>query len=348
MVTGRMVFHSEPAKGKEVTMNILVTGNLPAAVLSLLQQEHTVEFHAENRPMERSRLMEMVGDKEGLLCMITDRIDDDLLRHAPRLQAIANMAVGYDNIDVEAASRKGIPVSNTPGVLTDATADLAFALILAVARRLVEGDHMTREGGFRFWAPMYFLGHEVSRKTLGIIGLGRIGKAVARRARGFDMKVFYHTRTKLSPEQEKELGATYCDMDILLSRADFVSLHVPLTPDTHHLVGARELAMMRTSAYLINTSRGPVVDEKALLAALEKGTIAGAGLDVYEQEPDLTPGFKNLDNVVLLPHIGSATVETRTRMALKAVENLLAGLRGDRPPDCLNWENVHAGAAGKA
>jgi len=323
-------------------MDILVTGNLPAEVLSLLKQGHTVEFHTENRPMERGRLLEIVGDKQGLLCMITDRIDEDLLQHAPRLKAIANMAVGYDNIDVEAASRKGIPVSNTPGVLTDATADLAFALILAVARRLVEGDHMTREGGFRFWAPMYFLGHEVSGKTLGIIGLGRIGKAVARRAQGFDMEVLYHTRTKISPEEEKELGVTYCDMDVLLSRADFVSLHVPLTPDTYHLVGEKELAMMRTSAYLINTSRGPVVDERALLAALEKGAIAGAGLDVYEQEPALTPGLSERNNVILLPHIGSATVETRTRMAFKAAENLLAGLRGDRPPDCLNWENVRA------
>lgn len=329
-------------------MDILVTGNLPAEVLSFLQQEHTVAFHAEDRPMERSRLLEMVGDKQGLLCMITDRIDEELLQYAPRLKAIANMAVGYDNIDVAAASRKGIPVSNTPGVLTDATADLAFALILAVARRVVEGDHMTREGGFRFWAPMYFLGHEVSGKTLGIIGLGRIGKAVARRAQGFGMEVLYHSRTKISLEEERERGVTYCDMDVLLSRADFVSVHVPLTPDTHHLVGEKELAMMRTSAYLINTSRGPVVDERALLAALEKGEIAGAGLDVYEKEPTLTPGLSERNNVILLPHIGSATVETRTRMACKAAENLLAGLRGDRPPDCLNWQNIRATVPGNS
>ena len=329
-------------------MNVLVTGNLPEEVLSLLGQEHTVEFHAEDRPMERSRFLEMVRDKEGLLCMITDRINEDLLRQAPRLKAIANMAVGYDNIDVKVASREKIPVSNTPGVLTDATADLAFALILAVARRLVEGDHMTREGKFRFWAPMYFLGHEVSGKTLGIVGLGRIGKAVARRAKGFNMEILYHSRTRMSPEQEKELEVAYCDMDILLSRVDFVSLHVPLTPDTRHLVGEKELAMMRKTAYLINTSRGPVVDEKALVAALEKGTIAGAGLDVYEKEPDLIPGLKELDNVVLLPHIGSATVETRTKMALKAAENLLAGLRGDRPPDCLNWRSVRRAVSDKA
>ncbi|RLB19669.1 MAG: D-glycerate dehydrogenase [Deltaproteobacteria bacterium] len=329
-------------------MNVLVTGNLPEKVLSLLGEMHAVEFHTEDRPLERSRFVEMVGDKEGLLCMITDRIDDDLLQHAPRLRVIANMAVGYDNIDIEAASKRGIPVSNTPGVLTDATADLAFALMLAVARRLVEGDLMTREGGFRFWAPMYFLGHEVSGKTLGIVGLGRIGKAVARRARGFEMEVLYHSRTRMAPEQERELELSYRDMESLLSRADFVSLHVPLTPDTHHLIGEKELAMMRESAYLINTSRGPVVDEKALVRALEKRTIAGAGLDVYEEEPALTPGLKELNNVVLLPHMGSATVETRSRMALRAAENLLAGLVGKRPADCLNWDDIHGNSDRRA
>jgi len=339
--TGKKWFIKEELpKGKEMEMNVLVTGNLPEEVLSLLRRENIVACHTEDRPMERADLLKLVEDKDGLLCMITDRIDDELMERAPRLKAVANMAVGYDNIDVEAASRRGIIVSNTPGVLTDATADLAFALILAVARRLVEGDHMTRAGGFRFWAPMYFLGHEVSGKTLGIVGLGRIGKAVARRAGGFDMEVLYHSRTRMRPEHEKELGVAYCDLDVLLSRSDFVTLHVPLSPDTHHLVGENELAMMRPSAYLINTSRGGVIDERALLAALRKGTIAGAGLDVYEHEPLLTPGLKELENVVLLPHVGSATVETRTRMAFKAAENVCAALRGERPPDCLNWEDL--------
>jgi len=321
-------------------MKILVTGNLPKAVIGLIQQEHEVEFHSENRPLERERFYEMVVDKEGLLCMITDRVDEELMKRAPKLRVIANFGVGFDNIDIGAASARGIAVSNTPDVLTEATADLTFALILSVARRVLEGDRMTREGRFRFWAPMYFLGHEVSGKTLGIIGLGRIGRAVAMRARGFDMEVLYHNRRKSGSDQEKELGISYCDFHALLSRSDFVSLHVPLSPDTHHLVGKKELAMMKPSAYLINTSRGPVVDEGALLEALRKGAIAGAGLDVYEHEPDITPGLEDLENVVLLPHIGSATVETRTRMGLRAAENLLAGLRGERPPDCLNWDDV--------
>jgi glyoxylate reductase len=327
-------------------MRTLITGNLPDEITDLIRREHEVEIHRENRPLEREDLLALVEDKEGLLCMITDRIDDDVLQHAPRLKVIANMAVGYDNIDVAAASGRGVPVSNTPDVLTDATADLAFALILGVARRLVEGDRRTREGKFRYWAPMHFLGHEVSGKTLGIVGLGRIGKALARRAQGFHMKVLYQNRRRISPTEEAALGVSYADLAELLSRADFISLHVPLTPDTYHFVGEKELAMMRTSAYLINTSRGPVVDEMALLRALEKNRIAGAGLDVYEHEPDLTPGLNDLDNVVLLPHSGSATVETRTRMGYKAAENLLAGLRGEKPPDCVNWKDACATVAG--
>lgn len=329
---------------KEKKMTVLVTGNLPEKVLSFLRREHHVVSHAENRPMERGRLLEMIKDKAGLLCMITDRIDDDLLRSAPYLKAIANMAVGYDNINVKTATRRGIPVSNTPGVLTDATADLAFALILAVARRVVEGDRMTREGRFKFWAPMYFLGQEVSGKTLGIVGLGRIGRAVARRAKGFGMTVLYYSRTRISSGEEKKLEIAYCDRDSLLSRSDFVSLHVPLSPGTQHLIGEKELAMMRPSAYLINTSRGPVVDEEALVSALKKKAIAGAGLDVYEREPAVSSGLKVLENVVLLPHMGSATVETRTNMAFRAAENLVAALRGERPPDCLNWDALRTGA----
>jgi len=328
-------------------MRTLVTGNLPEEVLGLIRREHEVKVHPENRPLERDRLLEMVRDKEGLLCMITDRVDEELLKAGSKLQMIANFGVGFDNIDVAAASRRNIPVSNTPGVLTDATADLTFALILAVARRMLEGDRIARAGAFRFWAPMHFLGHEVSGKTLGIVGLGRIGKALARRARGFDMKVLYHNRRRLSEEEERSLGVSYGDFVTVLSRADFVSLHVPLTPDTHHLMGQKELAIMRPSAYLINTSRGPVVEEQALLEALKEGVIAGAGLDVYEKEPDLTPGLEELDNVVLLPHIGSATIETRTKMGLTAAKNLLAGLRGGKPPDCLNWQSVQVAMAGQ-
>lgn len=321
-------------------MKVLVTGNLPREVLHLIQEEHEVESHCEDRPLERHRLMQLAADKEGLLCMITDRVDEELMQEASKLRVIANFGVGYDNIDVAAASERRIPVSNTPEVLTDATADLTFALILAAARRLLEGDHMTRAGEFRFWTPMHFLGHEVSGKTLGIVGLGGIGRAVAKRARGFDMEVLYHGRHRLERDREKEFEVTYAEMDRLLSRSDFVSLHVPLTRETRHLIGKDELAVMKPSAYLINTSRGPVVDEKALLEALRDGTIAGAGLDVFEHEPDITPGLEQLRNVVLLPHVGSATIETRTKMALRAAKNLLAGLRGERPPDCLNWEAI--------
>ena len=278
-----------------------------------------------------------MADKEGLLCTITDLIDQELLDHAPALKVIANYGVGFEHIDLAAATQRGLPVTNTPGVLTDATADLAFALILATARRMVEGDKRVREGRFTYWAPLLFLGHEVSGKTLGLIGAGRIGQAVAQRARGFGMRVLYYNRTPLSPAAEQELHVSFAPLEDLLREADFVTLHVPLTPQTRHLIGRRELELMKPTAHLINTARGPMVDEAALVAALRRGEIGGAGLDVYEQEPQLSPGLTDLDNVVLLPHVGSATIETRTRMGLMAAANLLAGLRGERPPNCLNW-----------
>jgi glyoxylate reductase len=321
-------------------MKILVTSMLPQEVLGVLEKEHDIEAHGEIRPMERQNLLQSIDKKEGLLCTITDRIDNKLLDRGAKLRMIANFGVGFDNIDVEAATARGIAVSNTPDVLTDATADLAFALILATARRVVEGDKRTRAGKFRFFAPLNFLGSEVSGKTLGIVGLGRIGKAVARRARGFDLKIIYYSRRKIEPSEEKALGATYRELNTLISEADFVSLHVPLSENTHHLIGREELETMKPSAFLINTSRGPVVDEQALVVALQEGTIAGAGIDVYEEEPLLAPGLTELDNAVLLPHLGSATVETRTRMGLKAAENLLIGLQGERPPNCLNWLEI--------
>jgi glyoxylate reductase len=326
-------------------MKILVTARLPAEVLSLLAQEHQIESYADEPPLARPKLLQSIADKEGLLCMIADRIDAEVLAHAPTLKVIANNGVGFDHIDLAAATARGIVVTNTPGVLTGATADLAFALILATARRVVEGDRRAREGKFQY-SPFLFLGQDVSGKTLGLIGLGRIGQAVAKRAAGFDMRLIYTSRTRLEPAAEQELHASYVPLDTLLREADFVSLHVPLTPQTRHLIGPRELALMRPSAYLINTSRGPVVDEAALVSALRQGRIRGAGLDVYEQEPELTPGLADLENVVLLPHIGSATVETRTRMAFMAAENLLAGLRGDPPPNCLNWPELQGQSAG--
>jgi glyoxylate reductase len=321
-------------------MKILVTGRLPEEVMAVLKEEHVVEAHGEDRPMERQRLLDLVGDKDGLLCMITDRVDEELLNRAPHLKMIANLAVGYDNIDVGTATLRHIPVSNTPDVLTDATADLTFALILATARRVVEGDKRTRAGKFRYWAPSLFLGREVSGKTLGIVGLGRIGRAVAQRAKGFEMGVLYHNRQPISASLEKELGVTYADFGTLLAQSDFVSVHVPLNDEARHLIDREALEKMKKTAYLINTSRGPVVDERALEEALRKCKIAGAGLDVYENEPHVIPGLMELENVVLLPHMGSATVETRTRMAQKAAENLVTGLSGKRPPDCLNWEDI--------
>ena len=317
---------------------ILITGRLPDEVVLPLENRYVMEINQEDRPMDHRILLQSISDKEGLLPMITDCIDEELLERASNLKMIANFGVGYNNIDIKAASRRGIMVSNTPGVLTDATAEIAFALILSVSRRLVEGDRMTREGRFKFWAPMFFLGHEVTGKTLGIIGMGKIGKAVARRARGFNMRVLYYNRRRIDPTEEKELTAEYADLDSLLTMSDFVSLHVSLNEDTKHMIGMKELALMKSTAYLINTSRGPVVDEKALVTALNDGKIGGAGLDVYENEPALTPGLTELDNVVLLPHIGSGTIETRARMASMAVENLVAGLDGAAPPNIVNPE----------
>lgn len=323
--------HSEPRRKK-----ILVTGNIPSFVLDRLRQECDTDYHAEDRPMPRADMLKRVAGRDGMMSMITDQIDAAVFDAAPDLHMVANMGVGFNNIDVPEATRRSVLVSNTPGVLTETTADLAFALILAVARRLVEGDSMVRQGRFQFWAPFYFLGAEVSSKTLGIIGMGRIGQAVARRARGFNMPVLYYNRNRLDLKTEKALDAKYADFQTLLRQSDFISLHVPLTEETKHLIDQKALKIMKPGAFLINTSRGAIVDEKALLAALRKGIIAGAGLDVYEEEPALTPGLTQLDQVVLLPHVGSATVETRQRMAVMAADNLLAGLRNEAPPNIVN------------
>jgi glyoxylate reductase len=315
---------------------ILVTGRLPQEIMTSLSEKYEAEINREDEPFNRQKLLDGIKDKDGLLSMITDVVDEDMLNRANSLKMIAQFGVGYNNIDVTAATKRGIPVSNTPGVLTDATAELAFALILAISRRLVEGDRMTREGRFRCWAPMLFLGREVTGKTLGIIGMGKIGKAVAQRATCFKMPILYHSRNRISISEEKELMAKYVDMKALLSQSDFISLHVPLSDETRHLVGSQELSLMKPTSYLINTSRGPVVDEKALLQALRRKKIGGAGLDVYENEPALTPGLAELDNVILLPHVGSGTLETRFRMAAMAVANLNAGLSGQVPPNLVN------------
>jgi glyoxylate reductase len=306
--------------------------------MASLSKKYAVEANMVDRPFDRQKLLQSIRDKDGLISMITDNVDEEFLDAAPHLKIIAHFGVGYNNIDVKAASERGILVSNTPGVLTDATAELAFALILAVSRRVVACDRITREGRFQYWAPMLFLGREVTGKTLGIIGLGKIGEAVAMRAKGFNMRVLYHNRNRIDISQEKALNAEYVSLTTLLSESDFVSLHVPLTEQTKHLIGTDELSLMKPTAYLINTSRGPVVDEQALVSALRERTIDGAGLDVYEHEPALTPGLTELDNVVLLPHVGSGTLETRIKMATMAVENLIAGLSGAVPPNLVNME----------
>lgn len=280
--------------------------------------------------------MEHIRDIDGMISTISDRIDKSLLNAATHLKIIANYGVGYNHIDVDTATERGILVTNTPDVLTDATAELAFALLLTTARRIVEGDHRMRSGQYRYWSPLDFLGTEVSGKTLGIVGFGRIGQAMAKRAKAFDMRLLCATRSPIDPSIAGQYGITRVELEFLLAQSDFISLHVPLTPETVHRIGPDEFARMKPSAILINTSRGPVVDETALVEALKNRRIAAAGLDVYENEPMMAPGLADLDQVVLLPHIGSATTETRTRMAQMAVTNLLEGLGGRIPPNCLN------------
>jgi glyoxylate reductase len=314
---------------------VFVTRRIPEAGLQLLEKECDVTVNPEDRVLSKAEIIAGVRGKDGLLCLLTDRIDGEVMDASPRLKVISNYAVGFDNIDVRAATQRGIVVTNTPGVLTETTADLAWALLMAAARRIVEADRFTRAGRWAGWAPMLMLGRDVWGKTLGIVGMGRIGTAVARRARGFGMRILYHSRTR-KPQLEGELGAEWTDLKTLLAQSDFVSLHVPLTDKTHHLIGEPELRLMKPTAYLINTSRGPVVDEKALVKALKEGWIAGAGLDVFEAEPKLHPGLAGLDNVVLAPHIGSASHETRGKMAVMAANNLLTVLKGRVPPNLVN------------
>lgn len=317
--------------------HVLVTRPLPGDALDRLAAAADVDLWPDaEQAMPRGELLARIGPADGLICLPTDRVDAELLAAAPRLRVISNVAVGYDNIDVEAATRRGILVTNTPGVLDEATADLTWALLLAVARRVVEGDRFVRAGRWRSWSPTLLLGTDLYGKTLGIVGMGRIGRAVARRAAGFGMRVLYHNRRPVPPQVEAELGAAYAPLDRLLAESHFITLHVPLTPETRHLIGRRELGMMRPDAILVNVARGPVVDEEALLEALRAGRIAGAGLDVFEREPQVTPGLLELPNVVLLPHLGSATRETRARMAALAVEGMLAGLRGELPANAVN------------
>ena len=306
---------------------VLVTRVIPEAGLGLLE-DFDVTVLAE-RPPTRDELLEAVRGASGVLSTATE--DGEVMDAAGvGLKVVANMAVGYDNIDICAATNRGVVVTNTPGVLDETTADVAFMLMLAAARRLGEGERLLRAGEWEWWGPKQLRGIDVWGKKLGVIGLGRIGRAVARRGRGFGMEILYHNRSR-KEDAEKELGARYLDLDDLLRESDFVSIHTPLTDATRHLIGERELGLMQDTAVLVNTSRGPVVDEAALAEALEGGRIFAAGLDVYEEEPKVHPRLLELEKAVLAPHIGSATIETRDRMATLAAENLAAVLRGEEP-----------------
>jgi len=317
---------------------VLVTRYVYPAAIAMLQEECTVDYHDGHDVLDPARLQRKLQHAQGVVCQLTDAITAELIAACPHLRVIANVAVGHDNIDVPAATARGIVVTNTPGVLTEATADLTFALLLATARRLPEAERFLRDGRWQRWDVDLLCGSDVHGRTLGIVGLGRIGQAVARRARGFGMRVLYSGPRPAPAELERELQARHLPLDTLLRESDFVSLHVPLRADTRHLISVEQLCRMKRSAILLNTSRGPIVDEPALVAALEEGLLGGAGLDVFEHEPTLHPGLPSLPNVVLLPHIGSATVSVRTLMCTLAAQNCMAALRGERPPHPVNPE----------
>ncbi|MBP7165633.1 MAG: D-glycerate dehydrogenase [Firmicutes bacterium] len=317
---------------------VYVTRMLPQAGLDLLAEEYRVEVNPHDKAATREELLAGIKGKDALLSLLTDTVDAEVMDAEPRLKVIANYAVGFNNIDVTAATERGIPVTNTPGVLTDTTADLAFALLMACARRVVEADRFMRDGKYDGWGPMLFLGRDIHGKTLGIVGFGRIGQAMAQRGAGFNMKILYSDAKRASEELEKACNAEYRELPDLLRESDFVSLHVPLAESTHHLISDEQLELMKDTAILINTSRGPVVDEIALVRALQEGVISGAGLDVFEREPEFEPGLAKLASVVMVPHIASASVETRTKMAIMAAQNACAVIRGEMPHNMVNAE----------
>jgi glyoxylate reductase len=320
---------------------VFATHSLFEAARQILQEICEVEYWAKAERPPREEVLRRVQDKEGLVCLLTEKINEEFLRAAPKLRITANVAVGFDNIDVAACTKRGVAATNTPGVLDETTADFAWTLLMAVARRLSEGEALARSGNWKNWDLDQLVGTDVWGKTLGIVGFGRIGRAVARRASGFQMKVIYTDAMRAPAEVEKALNAEFREMNAVLAESDFVSVHVPLLPETRGLFDAPKFYRMKPTAFLINTSRGPVVDEAALVAALEEKKIAGAGLDVYENEPFIHPGLKRT-NVVLAPHIASASLETRTKMACIAAQNVVALFTGQRPPNLLNPEVLKA------
>jgi len=320
---------------------VFATHSLFDAARKILQESCDVEYWAKPERPPREEVLRRAKDKDGLVCLLTEKINEELLRNAPKLRIAANVAVGFDNIDVAACTKRGVVATNTPGVLDETTADFAWTLLMAVARRLGEGEALARSGKWTNWDLDQLVGADVWGKTLGIVGFGRIGRAVARRSSGFQMKVIYTDAVRAAEEVEKELKAEFRELNALLAESDFVSVHVPLLPETRGLFDAPKLYRMKPTAFLINTSRGPVVDEAALVAALEGKKIAGAALDVYENEPFIHPGLKRA-NVVLAPHIASASLETRTKMACIAAENVVALFKGKRPANILNPEALKA------
>ena len=316
---------------------ILITRSVFPEIVDALRESYEVEHNPEDRPWPPEELARRLRGARGVLATVMDRFDEPLLAQCPDLEVISNIAVGFNNIDVAACSRRGIRVTNTPGVLDDTTADLTWALLMAAARRIAEGDAYVRAGEWKIaFGVQYFLGQDVHHRTLGVLGMGRIGQAIARRARGFDMRVLYCNRTRLPEAQEQRLGADYAERDRLLAESDFVVVMAPYSPATHHLVGAAEIAKMKPTAILVNSARGGVVDDAALVQALKEKRIAGAGLDVFEGEPRVNPGFLELRNVVMTPHIGSASAATRMTMCRTAMQNMVAVLEGREPPNLVN------------
>jgi len=317
---------------------ILVTREVFDETLGFLSQHCEVEANQQDTAFPPDTLAQKLADKDGVVCCLTDRVDAKLLERCARLRVVSNIAVGYNNIDITACTAHGVLATNTPGVLDDSTADLAWALMLGAARRVTELERRVRAGEWKGWRLKQWLGVDVHHATLGIFGMGRIGQTIARRAAGFEMNVLYHNRTRLEPDIERRCNAAYATKEELLAQSDFVVLQVPYSPATHHLIGASELELMKPTAILINSTRGGVVDDAALIAALRGGTIRAAGMDVFENEPRFNPGFLELDNVVLMPHIGSSTEATRRAMAMTAAKNLVVALTGETPPNLVNPE----------
>jgi glyoxylate reductase len=329
-----------PATGDERAMSrpkVLATRPLFPAAQDILNANCDVEYWTRPERISKEDLFRRITDKDALVCLLTEKVDEELLQAAPKLRIAANVAVGFDNITVADCTKRGVAATNTPGVLDETTADFAWTLLMAVARRLGEGDQLARSGKWTGWDLDQLVGTDVWGKTLGLVGFGRIGRAVARRAAGFQMKVIYYDAIRVPPDVEKVFNAEYRVLNALLGESDFVSVHVPLLPETRGLFNSTTFAQMKSSAFLINTSRGPVVDEAALVRALESKAIAGAALDVYEKEPLIHAGLKR-PNVVLAPHIASASLETRTKMACMAAENVIAFFKGQAPPNILNPE----------